>query len=391
MLAATDQWGLYHVGDRAFASKLEAIQYQRQCGLPLTWHYQELEFAQHDWTQEPTQSLWELYSERAHQLRQQYQYIILLYSGGADSENVLQAFERNGIMVDEIRIAYAGDYTDANSLRVLMNLELHHVAIPRARALQTQWPNLKVTVVGMDDMIEQSLNDYTNDSLHFGNNMSWSLWQRQRFGMTKKQSHTWMPQLQGDHQIAILWGKDKTFVNKVNGRYAVQFIDRHLNGNLEPLPDNCQHEYFYWGKDCAQILIKQGHVLKNFYRQADYVSTWFTDNQKYILPKWDHKWHYNTVDVAGKRTMINNGCYNTLIYPWYNCTTFDVGKIEWQVASQSMRVMLQQNPAMQQSFDRYVEACKALCGPDWLDVATWLGNSAHGPKAISGRPWYLEA
>jgi len=134
MLVSTDQWGLYHVGDRAFASKLEAIQYQRQCGAPLHWRYQEDQFAQHDWTQEPQETLWDLYTERAHQLRNQYRYIILLYSGGADSENVLQAFERNGIMVDEIRIGYAGDWNNPNSLQTFANLELHHVAIPRAQA-----------------------------------------------------------------------------------------------------------------------------------------------------------------------------------------------------------------------------------------------------------------
>lgn len=391
MLVSTDQWGLYHVGDQAFASKLEAIQYQRQCGAPLYWRYQEDQFAQHNWTQEPQETLWDLYTERAHQLRNQYHHIILLYSGGADSENVLQAFERNGIMVDEIRIAYAGDHTDPNSLRTFMNLELHHVAIPRARALQKQWPNLQVTVVGMDDMIQQSLENYTDDRLHFGNNMSWSLWQRQRFGMTKQRSHAWLPKSSQDQSVAILWGKDKTFVNKVNGRYAVQFVDRHLNGNLESLPDNCQHEYFYWGKDCARMLIKQGHVLKNFYRQADQIPTWFKDNQKYLLPKWDHKWHYNTVEIAGQRAMVNNGCYNTLIYPYYNCTTFDVGKIEWQVASQSMMVLLQKNASMAEQFKKYIEACHNLCGPDWLDQAAWLGGSAHGPKAVSGKPWFLEA
>lgn len=387
MLAATDQWGLYHVGDRAFASKLEAIQYQRQSGQPLTWHYQEQAFAQHDWTREPTQSLWDLYSERAHQLRQQYQYIILLYSGGADSENVLQAFERNGIMVDEIRIGYAGDWQDPNSLQVFTNLELHHVAIPRAKKLQQRWPNLKVNVVNMDGMIINSLHNHTNDTLHYGNNMGWSLWQRQRFGMTKKHSNDWIVNAR-DKPVALLWGKEKTLVNWVNGRYAVQFIDRHINGSLEPLPDNCYHEYFYWGADCAKLLIKQGHVLKNFYRQADYIASWFDDNKKFILPDVNWRWHYNTTTIGGRLTRINNGGYNTLIYPYYNATTFDVGKIEWQTVSQSMKVLLNKNPSLRHQFEQYTKTCADLYGTDWTEGKNPM---AFGPKNIFGKPWYLEA
>ena len=388
MLVQTDQWGLYHVGDQAFASKLEAIQYQRQCGAALHWRFQEDQFAQHDWTQEPQETLWDLYTERAHQLRNQYRYIILLYSGGADSENVLQAFERNGIMVDEIRIGYAGDWNNPDSLQTFSNLELHHVAIPRAQALQKQWPNLKVSVVSMDHMIMDSLQEYTSDNLHYGHNMGWSLWQRQRFGMTLKHSASWHPTSSKDQSVALLWGKDKTFVNLVQGRYAVQFMDRHLNGSLEPLPDNCVHEYFYWSPNSTRILIKQGHILKNFYRQADCIPSWFEDNRKFLLQKIDWKWHYNTTQVGGHTAMINNGCYNTLIYPHYNASTFDVGKIEWQTVSQSMKIMLKQTPSMNAHFENYMQACKDLYGADWVGGADPM---AYGPKGIWSKPWFLEA
>jgi hypothetical protein len=68
-----------------------------------------------------------------------------------------------------------------------------------------------------------------------------------------------------------------------------------------------------------------------------------------------------------------------------------VGKIEWQMASQSMLIMLKQNSSMTTQFEKYIETCKNFCGPDWLDKATWIGGVSYGPKGIASRPWFLEA
>lgn len=382
----TDQWGTYHVGDRSFVSKLEAIQYQRQTRKSLSWNFQECKFAAHDWSIEPRQSLWELYSERAIELRQNYDYIILLYSGGADSENVLTAFERNGLMVDEIRIGYAGDYAKASSLDVWSNLELYYVAIPRAKALQKTWPSLEVSIVNMTPLVLSSLDHHTDDDLHYANNMGWSLWQRQRFGMTMDHGHDWIERTKSKKRVAVLWGKDKTFVNLVDNKYAVQFIDRHLNGNLSALPDNACHEYFYWSPDAVKILIKQGHVLKNFYRTADHDPNWHDNNSKFILKKIDYQWHYNTTQIGNKITMINNGCYNTLIYPFYDATIYDVGKIEYQTQSQSLNHMLAQKPGSEKQFESYVAKCFDFYRHDW----TAGDRRAYGPKGVVSRPWFLE-
>lgn len=383
----TSQWGVYSVANRYFTSKLEAIQYQRTVKQPLTWNYQEQAFAKWDWTKEPTDSLWELYSRRAHALRQQYDYICLLYSGGADSENVLSAFERNGIMVDEIRIGYAGDCTKATSTKVWSNLELYHVAIPRARALQKKWPKLTITVIDMNELMLKSLDNYTDDNLHFKHNMSWSIWQRQRFGATAEHRNTWSHNMRTAKQVAILWGKDKTFVNNVNGRYAVQFVDRHLNGSLVDLPDNARHEYFYWSPDAAEILIKQGHVIKNFYRMADVVSSWHSDHAKFVQVNKNWRWHYNTTKVGNRLTSINNACYNTLVYPFYDPTIYDVGKLEWQTLSQSMKIMLKSHPNYKSNFDSYIDQCSNFYGSDW---ATGVDRIAYGPDGVSSKAWFLE-
>jgi hypothetical protein len=80
-----DKLGVYRVGDLKFYSKLQAIEMSTKTGIHLHWDFNEAVFDSYDWTVEPKDSLVELYRQRAQQLRNKYDYIILAYSGGADS------------------------------------------------------------------------------------------------------------------------------------------------------------------------------------------------------------------------------------------------------------------------------------------------------------------
>jgi hypothetical protein len=84
--ALTDRLGCYRVGDLKFYSKLEAIETMQQTGIHLHWDFNEAVFGCYNWKQEPVDSLSDLYRRRAQQLRDQYDYIVLCYSGGADSD-----------------------------------------------------------------------------------------------------------------------------------------------------------------------------------------------------------------------------------------------------------------------------------------------------------------
>jgi len=49
-----------------------------------------------------SESLDFLYALRARQLREKYDYLVLYFSGGADSTNILKTFIDNNIFLDEI-------------------------------------------------------------------------------------------------------------------------------------------------------------------------------------------------------------------------------------------------------------------------------------------------
>ena len=60
------------------------------------------EFNQFDWTVEPTASIDFLMSEHARVLRNRYERLVLLWSGGTDSHTIYNVFKNNRIHLDEI-------------------------------------------------------------------------------------------------------------------------------------------------------------------------------------------------------------------------------------------------------------------------------------------------
>ena len=95
-----DIYGFYKSDGVKFYSKYEAM-----ClGTPskTTWHYNDQLFSSFDWKKPSMMPLSELYRRRAEQLRNDYDYLILMYSGGADSENILDTFVTNNIHLDEV-------------------------------------------------------------------------------------------------------------------------------------------------------------------------------------------------------------------------------------------------------------------------------------------------
>jgi hypothetical protein len=128
-----DKMGVYRVGDLSFHSKLEAIEMHAKTGIHPHWDFNEAVFSSYDWTKEPDASILELYRQRAQQLRDQYDYVILNYSSGADSQTVLDAFINNDIKLDEV-VSFVNYRATADNNNV-QNKEIVEVAIPTIKRL----------------------------------------------------------------------------------------------------------------------------------------------------------------------------------------------------------------------------------------------------------------
>lgn len=144
--------GYYTVDGKIFPSKVAALIEGTTRNIHPEWQFHNEFFDRIDWTQEPDVDIYELYRQRAQQIRERYDYLLLMYSGGSDSQTILDVCIKYGIRVDEIVVVWApslnGTYTpDANdsSCRNVQS-EWDFTIKPRLDYISQQFPGIKITI-----------------------------------------------------------------------------------------------------------------------------------------------------------------------------------------------------------------------------------------------------
>lgn len=312
-----DRLGVYRVGDLKFYSKLQAIEMHAKTGIHPYWDFNEAAFSCYDWTQEPQESLLELYRQRAQQLRDKYDYIVLFYSSGADSRNALDAFIHNDIKLDEVASYVNYEATAEKESR--LNKEIFYQAIPHIKELQTKCPWIKHRLIDLSESQVKYFNskEATFDWIYNMNTM----FNANGPGMTSLGTRfkEWRTIIDQGKKLCLLWGIEKPRLFHENNKFFCKFLDlidsgptvKSMSGEL-PYSD----EAFYWTPDLPKMIIKQVHVIKNYLNKfslsSPYVSTTKTDLA------------YKTVE--GTKLWLNNDGLHSLIYPTYNLGSISAAK-----------------------------------------------------------------
>lgn len=323
-----DKLGCYWVGDLKFYSKLEAIEMHKRTGIHPRWDFNDAVFSSYDWTQEPSESILELYRQRAQQLRDQYDYIILSYSGGADSQAVLDAFLDNDIKVDEL-VTYT-NYQATGDRNNFLNSEAFKVSYPNVERYKEKFPWLKHRILDLSTMIM----DYFD---HDGNRFDWIYKQNMYVNPNNSSRESmplkvkeWADIIHSGKKLCVLWGHDKPRVFKANGKFVFRFLDlldnaatvKSMSGQ-EPY----NNELFFWTPDSPKIVIKQAHLVKNYLSKADVLTLPFTTTtQVDMTADVVNGVQYCSTEVDGKTVWLSNHGIHTLIYPRWNINTWSAGK-----------------------------------------------------------------
>jgi hypothetical protein len=107
--------GYWIVDDKKFINKYQALLYAAPNKKSVHYIYFDEVWQNFDRSLIGKFTLNELYKQRAQQLRDKYDYLILYFSGGADSYNVLRSFIDNGIKLDEVCVKWCSDTLTANT------------------------------------------------------------------------------------------------------------------------------------------------------------------------------------------------------------------------------------------------------------------------------------
>jgi hypothetical protein len=348
---ASKKLGYYVCNGIDFLSKVDALLYASTVNQPVEWMFHQDTFRHYPWHIEPSETLDQLYDRRARQLREQYDYIVLSYSGGADTNNILESFIRQGLHIDEILINHMTRATKGSIVlnpaeKSAWNFNAEHQlhAVPRLQYIHKMLPRTKITELDVSDTVVNSLKQFGDASWVVGRGDCLTVGQLFRynyfhFGQIKKQ-------MDQGQRVAMILGIDKprtkikddlnfyvSFADAVAGMAAVN------DHNTEY--DNMTTELFYWHPDCADMICKQAHVIKR----------WIENNPE-KLPYWKNA-TYQTVRHYHERWL------RSLLY-----TTWDDS---WFQADKAIKVWVNEfdawfwnNPELNREKDIYQQGIKYL-------------------------------
>ena len=324
-----DRLGYYLVGNEKIYSKVEALEkhFKNPTLFPIHWNFNNEIFDKVSWTNEPSENLNYWYAKRCYQLREKYDYLVLHYSGGADSNNILKQFLLNKIRIDEITVMFpfkAWESIKENNLADATNIqnEWFKVIQQDLKFIAKVYPEIKISIYDYtDEQIEFFDPDF--DWVHkVGAHLNPNCLGRYN-RLFKNESNLILTD-QGK-QVGHIFGIDKPRVYIDNGKWYIGFLD---TVSSMVTTNESQHkkfwewqqiEFFYWSPDLPQMLVKQAHeAIKLFEKNPNCGITPTNKNtdhhhrhvynemiKKAIYPLWDL-----TIFQCSKPTSVFYGEYD---------------------------------------------------------------------------------
>jgi hypothetical protein len=276
--------GYYTCAGFEFESKIRAAEVATSINRSIEWNFNNEAFGSYNWSIEPELSLDQLYDLRARELREKYDYIILSYSGGSDSNNVLESFLRQGLFIDEIVTNWALDLTEKFTVldsteRSTWNhnaeFKLHTAS--RLDYIKNSSPKTKITMIDTSEILVKNL--------LIADDASWVRKKKEVLNVTGSSQFNYVyfsdirKRLDKSNRVALINGTDKPKVKILDSKLYLYFIDKAVNmvsiqDHIEEYP-NAEPVFFYWDSDCCDLLCKQAHtILKWIKANPHHIPTW---------------------------------------------------------------------------------------------------------------------
>ena len=316
--------GYYLVGNEVFVHKLMALVRASELKVPLTWHYYDEVFENYN-TSLITGSIdvRELYKQRALQLRETYDYLILNYSGGIDSWTILHTFLSNNIKLDQILVKWPmkamdkGWYTPNDKDKTAYNsvsewdLVLKH---DLAWLAQTH-PEIKIEIV---DWLDNLSSEKMDDSIIESTNLH-RFYLSNLIRVPKVSNIASSPELAGK-RIASILGIDKPQIVEKENKCYFYFSDLQFLTQEPTTESMVTTEHFYWTPKMPELTIKQSYKIFTWYKSNSAFRTLIkAPSEQSKIKEWTLPvWYTNLEDKTSLTKMI--------IYPDWDFSRFQALK-----------------------------------------------------------------
>lgn len=306
--------GYYEVNGKRFTGKIEAILEASKTLADVRWYFFDDQFDKIKWDVEPSLSLPDLYALRAQQIREEYDYVLVMCSGGADSTNTLLSFLNNDILVDEIVAAAPlsglnrwSNQTNNDNVENTIT-ETKETQLPFLTDISIQYPKIKITINDyFEDIFKYEPERWLHQSADFIQATAVARYSLNKFSHLKNLAES-------GKRIGVVYGIDKPILAFSKGNVYVKIFDVTLNTPRPPFDiqyPNVDVVPFYYTPKLPQLLVKQAHVLAKWIAlpQNRYILSYIHDVEK-------------DVKMSAKQVRSRHSKYDRAIRPGIYPDTF---------------------------------------------------------------------
>lgn len=281
--------GHWQVGEERFISKHQACLRATELNTDVKFVYFDHIWENFDRSLIGKYSLQELYKIRAQQLRDSYDYLVLYFSGGADSWNVLRSFLDNGIHLDEVCVKWATDtinrgiYEPNTIDKTAFNYlsEWDYSIAPALEWLKNNHPQVKIEIVDWFKNREKALSEDVFTQVNHWHDIeipSLAVWSPNEIALTDK-----------GKRVGAIYGVDKPITINKNNKWYMYFRDGATCMGAPYKNNIFGVEFFYWSPkfpllafEGANVAVKEFKTkLKNFAMREEQWMGW--DHHDYLV------------------------------------------------------------------------------------------------------------
>ena len=232
----------YRVNNRVFYNPYLARYEQYKTGNSLHFHCYDIEYSKLDWSREPEQTLEQLMDSHVHYLRNKYERLIFMWSGGTDSHTMWNVFKRNNIHIDEIIVKHSQvvEYIQYSSQYADWIIKNHYDPTTKITLWEEYDLSFRGIVVNNEDWVLQDKGDLFKFGQSAISNATIDHCEKNHNG------HNW----------GLVVGADKPRIDYINGHWYAGQVDTDL---LQFMGHN-RVECFFLD---PIINLKQSHLAKN--------------------------------------------------------------------------------------------------------------------------------
>lgn len=253
--------GYWVVNGKKFLNKYQALLESRGTNKKPQWIYFDHVWENFDRSLLGKFSLQDLYLQNAKRLREKYDYLILYFSGGADSYNILRTFLDNNIKIDEICVKWASMALKSNVQVYNPNQtdvwctnyisEWDFAIKPVLEEVAKTHPEINIEIVDWTNNLNVNL-EKTFEIVNHWHDIevpSLAVWSPNERKLTDQ-----------GKRVGSIYGIDKPLTWFNNGNSYMVFNDAAVT-IATPNPANIQGtEMFYWTPEFPLLAFEMAHV-----------------------------------------------------------------------------------------------------------------------------------